>query len=92
MLIDEYIYTYLFFAVLGLCFYAQAVSSCSTQGIHFSCSAQASHCGGFSCCRGQALGRLSFSSCARGFSCSLVCGIFLDQRSNPCTLHWLVDS
>ena len=50
MLIHAYIYIYIFFAVLGLCFYAQAFSSCSEQGIHFRCSAQASHCGGFSCC------------------------------------------
>ena len=25
-------------------------------------------------------------------SCSLVCGIFLDQGSNPCSLHWQADS
>ena len=25
-------------------------------------------------------------------SCSVTCGIFLDQRSNPCPLHWQVDS
>ena len=27
-----------------------------------------------------------------GSSCPLVCGIFLDQISNPCHLHWQVDS
>ena len=27
-----------------------------------------------------------------GLSCSAACGIFLDQRSNPCPLHWQVDS
>jgi len=26
------------------------------------------------------------------FSCSTVCGIFLDQGSNLCPLHWLADS
>ena len=25
-------------------------------------------------------------------SCSLACGIFLDQGSNPCVLHWQADS
>ena len=25
-------------------------------------------------------------------SCSLTCGIFLDQGSNPCPLHWQADS
>ena len=29
---------------------------------------------------------------ACGHSCSLACGIFLDQGLNPCPLHWQVDS
>ena len=29
---------------------------------------------------------------AHGLSCSKACGIFLDQGSNPCPLHWQVDS
>ena len=29
---------------------------------------------------------------AHEFSCSLTCGIFLDQGLNPCPLHWQVDS
>ena len=29
---------------------------------------------------------------ARGFSCSLACGTFPSQGSNPCHLHWQVDS
>ena len=27
-----------------------------------------------------------------GLSCSRACGIFPDQGSNPCLLHWQVDS
>ena len=27
-----------------------------------------------------------------GLSCSAACGIFPDQRSNPCPLHWQADS
>ena len=27
-----------------------------------------------------------------GLGCSVACGIFLDQGSNPCLLHWQVDS
>ena len=27
-----------------------------------------------------------------GLSCSAACGIFLDQRSNLCLLHWQADS
>ena len=57
-----------------------------------------SHCGGFSC-GARALGTWAFSTCysqafqqedsivvAHGLSCSKLCGIFLDQRSNPCVL------
>ena len=29
---------------------------------------------------------------ARGLSCSTACGIFPDQGSNPCPLHWQADS
>ena len=29
---------------------------------------------------------------ARGLSCSMACGIFRDQGSNPCPLHWQTDS
>ena len=28
----------------------------------------------------------------RGLSCSEECGVFLDQRLNPCPLHWQADS
>ena len=34
----------------------EAFSSCSEQGLLASCRVQASHCGGFSCCRPWALG------------------------------------
>ena len=29
---------------------------------------------------------------AHVLSCPMTCGIFLEQRSNPCPLHWLEDS
>ena len=29
---------------------------------------------------------------AHGLSCSAACGMFLDQGSNPCPLHWQADS
>ena len=40
-------------ASLGLGCCAQAVSSCGERGLLSSCSARASHCGGFSCCRAR---------------------------------------
>ena len=67
------------------------------------CSARA-HCGGFPCCRARALGARASVVVARrlqstgsvvvahGLSCSAACGIFLDQGSNPCPLHWQADN
>ena len=49
-------FIYLFLAVLGLCCCAGAFSSCGKQGATLRCGVQASHCGGFSCCRARALG------------------------------------
>ena len=61
-------------------------------------------CVGFSCCGAGALGHVVFSSrgsralehgpvfVAHGLSCSLACGIFPDQGSNPRLLHWQADS
>ena len=73
-------------------------------GATLCCGAQASHCGGFSCCGAWALGVRASVVAARGLSsfgsraleprlsCSAACGIFLDQGSKPCSLHWQVDS
>ena len=81
-----------------------AFSSFSEQGLHSSCSGWASHCSGFSCCRGWALdkwasvivprGLMSCSSWAleHRLSCSKACRIFQDQESNPRLLHWQAKS
>ena len=37
------------------------------------------HCGGFSCCRAQAVGMQASVVVVRGLSCPAVCGIFLDR-------------
>ena len=42
----------------------------------------------FSCCGAQALGCVGSVVMSHGLSCPAVCGIFLDQGSNPCPLHW----
>ena len=49
------------------------------------------HYHGFSCCKAQTLDTDSIVVVQR-FRCSTACGIFLDQGSNPCLLHWQVDS
>ena len=74
------------------------------MGATLHCGARTSHCGGFSCCRTRALGAWASVVVARGLwsvgsvvvahglSCSVACGIFPDQGSNPCPLHWQADS
>ena len=36
--------------------------------------------------------RAGSAAVAHGLSCSAACGIFPDRGSNPCSLHWQVDS
>ena len=82
-------------------------SSCGEWGLVSSCCAWASDCGGFSCCGAWALERAVFSSCGpgpqwlwfpgsvvveHGLSGSEAYRIFPGQGSNPCLLHWQVDS
>ena len=56
-----------------------------------------SRCAGLSLSRPLLL-RSTSSRCAgsvvlaHGLSCSMACGIFPDQGSNPCPLHWQADS
>ena len=67
-----FIFNYLLVAALAVhCsmgFLWQGWASCGEGGLLLSQSegAQASHCGGFSCCRAQALGLMGFSSCGVG--------------------------
>ena len=68
------------------------------------CGARASHCGGLPCCRARAPGAWAPVAVARGLQstgsaavahglpCSVACGIFPDQGSNPHPLHWQADS
>ena len=81
--------------------------SCGEPGPLSSCGAQASRCSGYSRCRAQALRREDFSSCgswarslwrpgsvtaAQQPSSPAACGVFPDQGSNLCLLHWQADS
>ena len=62
-------------------------------GVLFSsCSGQASHCSGFSCCRAQALRCASSVAAALELSCPGGCEIFPDRGLNLCPLHRQVDS
>ena len=86
--------------------FAQALLQLRRVGATSCCSAQASHCDGFSSCRVQALGYVGFSSCSKwaqqlqllgsraamhGLSCSVACGIFPNQGSNSCLHIWQKD-
>ena len=64
-----------------------ASGGCSLVG-----GVQASAGGGFSCCQTETLEGTGSAAVALGISCSLSCGIFLDQGLNPCPLHWREDS
>ena len=75
------ILVYLFLAVLGLCCCRQAFSSC---GARPSCDGSSAR-GTVSRCTGSVVVALRLS-------CSEACGIFLDQGSNLCLLHWQVAS
>ena len=91
-----------FLAILHLHCCVWAFSSCLEHGCS-GCGAQASHGGGFSCCRAQALGcgplvvaahgleSTGSVVMAQGLSCSMASGIFLDQGLNPCLSHQQAD-
>ena len=85
--------SFLFFllAVLGLPCCTGFFFSCGEQGLLSTCNGRACHCGGFSCCTIPVLGH-TLKSCGFGLSCSTACGIFPDQESNLCFLHWQTDS
>ena len=51
-----------------------------------------SRCAGLSLSRPLLLRGAGSVVVAHGLSCSAACGIFPDQGSNPCPLHWQADS
>ena len=92
-------FIYLFLAVLGLCCCTQTFSSCRERGLLFVAvhglliavaSLVAEH--GLQACGLQQLWHMGSVVVAHGLCCSAACGIFLDQGSNPCSLHWQADS
>ena len=79
---------------------ARAFLQLPRVGLLSHCSAGTAHCNGSSYCGPRALGCVASLVAARGLSncgfqtlelrlsLSVACGIFLDQGSNPCLLHW----
>lgn len=74
---------YLGLAMLGLC--------CLLCGHCSRCRVRASPCGGPSCCCSRAPSSGS-TDAVRWPSCSTAGGNLPDRASNPCLLHWRVDS
>ena len=92
--------TFSFIIIIFKCLFIFGLAGFSVLlGLFLSCSeqllsrpgARASHCGGFSCCRAQALASTHSVISVHGLSCSEARGIFPDQGLNPCLLHWQVD-
>ena len=82
-------FLFFFVAVLDLCCCAWAFSSCDKGALL--------QRAGFSlrwllCCRAWALEHSDSIVAACGHSCFAECGIFPDQESNPCPLHWQAES
>ena len=87
----EGLFIYLFLTVLGLRF-VRGLSLVAASGGHSS-----SRCAGLSLSRPLLLRstgsrRAGSVVVAHGPSCSRACGIFPDQGSNACPLHWQADS
>ena len=74
----------LFMVALGLQCCMLVFSSCSEWGATLCCGPQAFDCDDFSCFRAVLKGTW--------LSCPAACGIFLNQRSSPYSLHWWADS
>ena len=77
--------------MLGLCCCAQAFSSSGEWGLLF-VAVRGLLIAVASLVAARALGARASVVVAHGLSCSQACGIFLDQESNPCPLHWQADS
>ena len=89
-----FIYLFIFLAVLGLRF-VRGLSLVTASGGHSSSrygDRSSSRCAGLSLSRplplrGTGSRRAGSVVVAHGPSCSVACGIFPDQGSNPCPLH-----
>ena len=94
----------LYFGCPGSALLCGLFPGCSEQGLLWSCSGWASCRGGFSCFKTQALGTWASVVAAPwlesahslvgvcGLSCSAAYGIFPNQGSTLCLLHWQVYS
>ena len=86
-------FIYLFiFGCVGSSFLCEGFLQLRRAGATLHRGARASHYRGLSRCGAQAPDSAGSVVVAHGPSCSTACGIFPDQGSNPCPLHWQADS
>ena len=93
--LKEFLYFYYLFIYFWLCWVSVSVRGLSL--VAASGGRSSSRCVGLSLLRPLLLRstgsrRAGSVAVAHGPSCSAACGIFLDQGSNPCPLHWQADS
>ena len=87
-----YLFLILFMAVLGLRFCARAFSSCGKRGPLFIAVRGSLTIVASLVAESTGSRRAGSVVVAHGPCCSAACGIFPDQGSNPCPLHWQADS
>ena len=93
LFVYKFIYLFiLFFGCIGSSSLRVGFFQLHWAGATLRCGAWASHCGGLSCRGAQTLGVRASAVVAHGPSRSAARGIFPDQGSNPCPLHWQADS
>ena len=79
------------FGCVGSSFLCEGFLQLWQAGATLHRGARAFHCRGLSL-RGTGSRRAGSAVVAHGLSCCAACGIFPDQGSNPCPLHWQADS
>ena len=89
---NKCIYLFIYFWLCWVFVSVRGLSLVAASGGHSS-----SQCAGFSLSwplllRSTGSRRAGSVVVAHGLSCSAACGIFPDQGSNPCPLHWQEDS
>ena len=80
------------FRILFICLFGCAGSSLLSGPFSSDERGLLSSFSDFSCCRSRALRARASAAVVHGLSCLSACGIFQDQGSKPCLLHWQVDS
>ena len=87
LLIFKKIYLFIYLWLCWVFASVRVLSLVAASGGHSS-----SRCAGLSLSRSTGSRRAGSAIVAHGHSRSAACGIFPDQGSNPCPLHWQADS